>query len=80
MGQFLWIEQFVPGIPMLDHFCSFLLSDDGQYDGVPRMETGGYPVLMDEIQFILDQDLDLYRKAGIEFNNPSELTHNRIVE
>jgi len=80
MGQFLWIEQFVPSIPMLDHFCSFLLSDDGQYDGVPRMEAGGYPVLMDEIQFILDQDLDLYRKAGIEFNNPSELTHNRIVE
>jgi len=80
MGQFLWIEQFMPSIPMLDHFCSFLLSGDGQYDGVARIRTGGYPGLMNETQSILEQDLDLYRKAGIQFDDPSELAHNRILE
>lgn len=80
MGQFLWIEQFAPEIPMLDHFCSFLLSSDGHYNGVPSVETGGYLSLKAEIEATLESDLSYHRKVGLRFGDPSELMPNIIFE
>jgi len=68
MGQFLWIEQFGERFPMLDHFCSFLLSPNGVYDGVTTISTGGFKSLFAEIEDVLVRDLC--------FHDPSELAPN----
>jgi hypothetical protein len=80
MGQFLWIEQFQAGIPMLDHFCSFLLAPGGQYDGTPCLETGGYPGLVPEIDAALQEDLALHSKTIADLKEPSELMPNIVAE
>lgn len=80
MGQFLWIEQFAPSIPMLDHFCSFLLSHDGNYNGTSTVETGGYLGLTAEIEATLMKDLALHQQKVLGFADPVELMPNIIFE
>jgi glutathione synthase/RimK-type ligase-like ATP-grasp enzyme len=80
MGEFLWIEKFSRNIPMLDHFCSFLLSRDGNYNGIPTVETGGYLSLTSEIEAILEKDLALHQQKIVGFADLAELTPNIIIE
>jgi hypothetical protein len=58
MGQFLWIEKRNPEIRLLDHFTSFLMKEDGAYDGRPVGEPVSYAELVrqGEIAAALDRD------------------------
>lgn len=38
-GQFLWVEQLQPQIPMLDAFCSYLESADDDHSYAPRANS-----------------------------------------
>jgi hypothetical protein len=45
MGQFLWVEEKVPELPMLDTMCAFLMSGDRVFERgslARRLSFGDY--------------------------------------
>jgi hypothetical protein len=65
MGAFLWIEEFLPSIPLLAAFCDFL------QDGSSKFQWSGKVARLSMAEFRASPDFERYK---CEFN-PDSLQH-----
>lgn len=63
MGQFLWVEEMCPAVPMLQTFCEFLLSGDARFRRRPGPAKGpAYADVRGAALALLDAERDLHRQ------------------
>lgn len=51
-GQFLWMEELVPELPLLEAFCEFLTSKNPEYQFAPRERLISFNHLLENDEFI----------------------------
>jgi glutathione synthase/RimK-type ligase-like ATP-grasp enzyme len=56
MGQFLWIEQANPTIPLLQMFCDFLVARDAAFTYAPRAEALSFLDLVGPACDLIEED------------------------
>jgi hypothetical protein len=63
MGQFLWVEEMCPGLPMLQTFCDFLLSGDSHFRRHPGPARGpAYADVRADALALLEAERDVHRQ------------------
>jgi glutathione synthase/RimK-type ligase-like ATP-grasp enzyme len=59
-GQFLWLEERAPSIPLLDTFAQFLGSGDRKFSGPSRPATVSFESVREEARAMLKDDVKGY--------------------
>lgn len=57
MGQFLWVEEVVPELPLLDAFCQFLISRDPDFRYSPGRTRFPFAEICPAAEAMIDEDL-----------------------
>jgi len=61
MGQFLWLEEYNPELPVLDTFCEFLLRGREGFDGEPASNPVRFDQVYDETMARIERDRVLHQ-------------------
>lgn len=62
MGQFLWVEEACPDIPLLQMFCDFLVSRDPSFRRRPGRCMHAYADYVDSATQLIEADRKLHRQ------------------
>lgn len=61
MGQFLWIEEYSPEIPLLDMFCQFLISENKEFQYKKSPQCASFLSVRSESIFLSNTDETTHR-------------------
>jgi hypothetical protein len=72
MGQFLWVEEVCPAIPMLQTFCDFLLSRDATFR---RIRGRAHRFSFDDVKHEADALLEAERHRHVRAPREAHVVH-----
>lgn len=61
MGQFLWVEEAAPELPLLQMFCDLLVERDPAFRYRPRRDSIGYADVVDEAARMVEDAASMHR-------------------